>query len=76
MTQRELSLSLTRDEALVLFEILSRYAESSDEDAVAIADPAERQAIWNLLACLEKELHEPFLPIYSDFLATAKSKLC
>ena len=52
-----IDIALTKDEALVLFEFLSRYAET---DRLNIEDSAEQQALWNLTCLLEKALTEPF----------------
>lgn len=65
-------LELTADEALVLFEFLSRY---SDSNILAIEDQAEQRALWNLLCLLEKQLVEPFRPDYSQLLQQARDRL-
>ena len=65
-------LELEPDEALVLFEFLSRY---SDEQVLAIEDKAEQVALWNLLCLLEKQLVEPFLPEYSRLVRDARDRL-
>jgi hypothetical protein len=54
-------LELTADEALVLFDFLSRF---SNTDGLAIEDPAEQRALWNVCCLLEKQLVEPFLADY------------
>ena len=62
-------LCLTRNEAIVLFELLSRYADGS---ALAIADQAEQRVLWDLCSMLERELHEPISPDYDELLARAR----
>jgi len=57
---------LTADEALVLFEFLSRY---SDNDEPRLEDPAAQRALWNLCCLLEKQLVEPFKLNYLKLLA-------
>jgi len=66
-------LTLTPDEALVLFDVLHRW-----EDAQAVGGPidnGERIALWNLSALLERALVEPFEVQYADRLAEAKRRL-
>jgi hypothetical protein len=66
-------LELTHDEALVLFELLSRYTNS--HEPLEFCDPAEEQALCNLQCLLEKQLTEPFLPNYSSLLENARAQL-
>jgi hypothetical protein len=66
------SLSLTADEALVLFEFLQRF---SDEDCLRIEDQAEQRVLWNLCSMLEKSLSVPFAADYSIRLAEARDRL-
>ncbi len=63
---------LTQDEALVLFEFLSRYGDTGE---LQVEDQAERRALWNLCCLLEKELLEPFKPDYVELLESARSRL-
>ena len=69
----DVSVSLTADEALVLFELLHRW-----EDAGSI-DPGlfdgEQTALWNLSASLERVLSEPFSAKYNDLVAQARGRL-
>ena len=51
-------LTLTFDEALVLFEYLRRC---DDEDRYAFVDQAEQRALWNLACLLER-----VLPVFSE----------
>lgn len=71
-TMDEVTFKLSTSEALVLFELLAR---TSDEQALLLADQAERQVLWNLKCLIEKELTEPFLPNYKKLLEKAKSDL-
>jgi hypothetical protein len=78
MASDELAIVVTKDEALVLFEILSRYGERApghSDKTLTVLDSAERQALWNLLCCIERELVAPFAPDYAALLAGAKAKL-
>lgn len=71
MTQN-MPIELTGDEALVLFEFLSRY---SDSNSLVIEDQAEQRALWNLLSVLEKQLAEPLRPEYRELLQRARDRL-
>jgi hypothetical protein len=68
----EVHLRLAPDEALVLFEFLSRYG---DTDELRVEDQAERRALWNLCCVLEKELREPFDPDYVRLVQSARDRL-
>ena len=65
------SIALSRDEALVLFEYLSR----ADPAGGTGLHPAERRVLWNLLAVLEKKLAEPFAANYAELLDDARSRV-
>jgi hypothetical protein len=69
----DVSISLTADEALVLFDILHRW---EDDDRVSAPQHASEQvALWNPSALLERELREPFDPGYADQVAAARARL-
>ncbi|HEX2874933.1 MAG TPA: hypothetical protein VHP33_26965 [Polyangiaceae bacterium] len=63
---------LSRDVALVLFEMLARATPTG---AVRPADSADQRALWDLEAELERLLPEPFLPNYSELLEAARGRL-
>lgn len=67
------NLSLTKDEALILFEFLSRFSESDSE--LTIEDQAEERVLWNLCCDLEKILVEPFQENYGELLNQAREKV-
>lgn len=69
---QKVQIELTSDEALVLFELLSRY---SDSESLVIEDQAEQRALWNLLCVLERQLVEPLRPEYVDLLQRARERL-
>ena len=66
----EVQLSLSRNEAIVLFEYLSRY---TDTGKLAIEDQAEQRVLWDLCAMLESHLHEPISPDYDGMLERARA---
>ena len=67
-----MKLELSQDEALVLFEWLSRLNE---RDAFPCEDPAEQQVLWSLHAQLEKVMVEPFLENYRALVAEARARV-
>jgi hypothetical protein len=50
MSEHSISINLTPDEALVLFEFVWRYSE---EDRLAVIDQAEQRVLWDLCCMLE-----------------------
>jgi hypothetical protein len=72
MTRENLTLTLTHDEALVLFEWLSAYHDSA---TISMPDAAEKRALWNLEACLESVLTDPLESDYEERLLLAKARL-
>ncbi len=66
------TLTLKKEEALVLFELL---ADIKEEAVIPIRDRAERTAIWNLAALFESKLAEPFMQDYAAIIQEAKSRL-
>jgi hypothetical protein len=71
-SEEKVIIELSKSEALVLFEFLSR---TSDDDSLTAPDQAERRALWNLECRFEKALVEPFLPNYQELLEQAKKRL-
>lgn len=69
---------LSSDEAIVLFELLSRWLE--DDDAArpgsdCFASPAECAVLCGVLATLETQLVAPFRDDYSETLEKARERL-
>lgn len=71
-TNSEVQITLTADEALVLFEFLSRYSDLED---LNIVDQAEQRALWNLCCIFEKKLVTPFNMEYAQALSAARARL-
>lgn len=65
-------IELSRDEALVLFELVSRFEKSEN---LAVAHHAEAVALWSLLALLERALPEPFCRDYPKLLEAAQQRI-
>ena len=71
--EKEIEIKLTKDEALVLFEFLSRFNQA-DHHAI-FEDQAEQKALWTIEGQLEKILVEPFKPDYLDIITEARNRL-
>jgi hypothetical protein len=72
MNTQDVTVELTRAEALVLFEFLARYMK---EERLEIEDQAEQRVLWDICASLEKILAEPFAPDYVDLVAKARAQV-
>ncbi|MCO5258495.1 MAG: hypothetical protein M9926_17235 [Lentimicrobium sp.] len=74
MTDRQnISLTLTKDEALVLFDFLGRFNQTDHKDI--FEDQSEQKTLWILEGQLEKQLVEPFKPGYNDIIKEARNKI-
>jgi len=67
----QVTIELRNDEALVLFELLTRWSETS-ERVVHLEHQVEQRVLWDILAGLERYLVEPFMADYADQLAQAR----
>jgi len=72
MSSNPVTLTLTNDEALVLFEFLHR---NDDADKFPLVDQAEERALWNVQGLLEKQLVELFLPNYLELVQQVRDRL-
>jgi hypothetical protein len=69
-------ITLTSDESLVLFELLSRFANDQQARELQLEHRAELQALHNLCALLESSVGpEPFGVHYAESFAQARSRL-
>lgn len=71
ITQADVILTLSGDAALVLD---AAFATSDDFDA-RLGGPAERAAVWELEAALERQLVATFSPEYDTILQAARLRL-
>jgi hypothetical protein len=71
-TQDVVTIVLSKDIALILFEFLSR---SSESERLEISHKAEETALWKLEAALEKILVEPLSPNYLEALEAARRRV-
>lgn len=69
---KDVQISLTADEAVVLFEFVRRF---SDSDELTIVDQAEQRALWNLCCILERGALAPLVGDWADLLQQARDRL-
>ncbi len=69
----EVTVTLTSDEALVLFELLHRWEDADRIDAALM--PGEQTALWALSCRLESVLTEPFKGNYLELVDHARRRL-
>ena len=72
MQSTRVKLELTSDEALVLYDWLTRFNQRDNAD---FADQAEERVLFDLEAMLEKVLVAPLQSDYAELLAQARSKV-
>ena len=65
-------IKITKDDALILFEMLSRFDE---DETLSIEHQSETQMLWNISSTLEKQLTEPFEKNYRQILQAARERL-
>jgi hypothetical protein len=70
---QNLQITLTKNEALVLFEFLSRFNEIDRKEL--FEDQAEEKILWNLEGTLQKELSEPFRADYLEIISKARNEI-
>jgi hypothetical protein len=70
---KDISITLSNNEALVLFEFLSRSFDANSK--FDIIDKAEEKVLSKILGNLESRLLEPFAKNYLDLLEKARSEI-
>jgi len=68
-----LNLTISKDEALVLFDFLARFNEVEHLDI--FKDQSEQKTLWILEGQLENQLAEPFIPDYKDIINEARNNI-
>ena len=68
----DIQIVLSKDEALILLDFLSRF---SNINTLEIQDPSEEQVLWNLTCSLEKVLPEPFSEQWLSIIQDARQRL-
>ncbi|GGF31421.1 hypothetical protein [Echinicola rosea] len=66
-------LELSKDEAIVFLERVSRF--NQDDRSDSFQDQSEKRILWDIEACLEKEVTETFSSNYSKILARAREEV-
>ncbi|MCA1702004.1 MAG: hypothetical protein LC808_01525 [Actinobacteria bacterium] len=69
----EISLGLSRDQALVLFDWLARTGNAGSP--ARFEDQAEQRVFWDLESALETVLSEPLSADYRALLEAARSRV-
>jgi hypothetical protein len=69
----EVTIGLSKDEALVIFDLLHRWEGANTIDPVLL--PGEQAALWNLSCALERVLTEPFGREYGQLISDARARL-
>jgi hypothetical protein len=69
----KVTIELTKDEALVLFDFLGRFNQKEHNDI--FEDQAEQKALWIVEGQLEKTLVEPFDPNYTDIIKQSRDNI-
>jgi hypothetical protein len=72
MRSKRVKIGLTSDEALVLYDWLTRFNQQAHTD---FADQAEERVLFDLEGMLEKALAAPLQSDYADLLAQARSNV-
>ncbi|MDQ3747778.1 MAG: hypothetical protein M3367_02010 [Acidobacteriota bacterium] len=68
----KIQICLSKDEAIILFEFLSRFSE---KEVLEIADQSEERVLLNVLCDLEKTLVEPFVANYQKILKKSRERI-
>ncbi len=72
MAGDQVTIRLSDDQALVLYELLSRF---DHDEELTVEDRAEERVLWDVHAQLEKALVAPFDPRYAALVAAARDRL-
>jgi hypothetical protein len=73
LKNNDMEIKLTKSEALVLFDFLTRFNDKDDKES--IEDSAEERILWDIESMLEKELKEPFQNDYKEQLEKARTEV-
>ena len=70
MSDKNVNIELTREEAIVLFEFLGRF--NKNDDLSRFEDQSEQRVLWDVECILEKKLSEPFQADYQEIVKKAR----
>jgi hypothetical protein len=69
----DITVKLDKNEALVLFDFLSRLNDKEVKEI--FEDKAEEKVLWILQGNLEKQLIESFKPNYNEIISEARNNV-
>lgn len=70
MADKKVNIKLTKDEAIVFFEFLTRF--NKNDDLTRFDDQSEQRVLWDIECILEKQLSEPFRADYQKIVLKAR----
>jgi hypothetical protein len=70
----KVSIELTKEEAIILFEYLARTSDNSFLEKT-FEDKSEQRVLWNLEAILESILAEPLMSDYEEIVRRARKNI-
>ena len=70
----EYNITVTRDEALILFDWLARFGDG-EPVAAGLSGSAEERVFWGIKGQLERQLVEALDPKYKTVLAEARERV-
>lgn len=70
-----MTVDISEDDALVLFDLLSDRGRESGGRSLVIRSAAERNALWHLEAALERSLVPSLEKSYADQVREARERL-
>ncbi|MDO6517796.1 hypothetical protein [Zobellia uliginosa] len=71
--EKKIVVELTKEEAIVLLDWLSRFNERENRDL--FQDQAEERVLWDMEASIEKVIGETFDSNYAEILSKAREKV-
>jgi hypothetical protein len=73
--EQEISITVKRSEAIVLFDLLSRHLDDNNSNLIELRHDSEDVVLNNILCFLESELVAPFENDYEKILSKARMAL-
>ena len=73
MSEETLDITLSKAEALVLFDLIARINETNSE--TVFEHDAERKIFWKIEASLERTLTEPLSSNYQELIIKARQEV-
>ncbi|NEN22298.1 hypothetical protein G3O08_02115 [Cryomorpha ignava] len=73
MTDKKVIIALTQDEAVVLYDYLTRF--NSQDNNVPFDDQAEQRVLWDIESMLEKEMVASLKTNYQDIVKQARDNI-